>query len=86
MQGRILSTLVFLVMKIKRNIQSMYQKNFCEDKHVDLVLMEEGGKKHYALIKSFNTFMYVYTQYRGRKHFCRYCLQAFRTAEVLKCH
>ena len=73
-------------MKIRRNIQSMYQKNFCEDKHVDLVLMEEGGKKHYALTKSFNTFMYDYTQHRGRKHFCRYCLQAFRTAEVLKCH
>ena len=22
----------------------------------------------------------------GRKHFCRYCLQAFRIAEKLKCH
>ena len=30
--------------------------------------------------------MYDYTQHRGRKHFCRYCLQTFRTADVLKCH
>ena len=27
-----------------------------------------------------------YTLHHGRKHFCRYCLQAFRTAEKLKCH
>ena len=30
--------------------------------------------------------MYDNTLHRGRKHFCRYCLQAFRTAEKLKCH
>ena len=27
-----------------------------------------------------------YDDYRGRKHFCRYCLQAVSTEEVLKCH
>ena len=30
--------------------------------------------------------MYDHTLYLGRKHFCRYCLQAFRTAANLKCH
>ena len=29
--------------------------------------------------------MYDHTLHRGRKHFCRYCLEAFRTAEKLKC-
>ena len=33
-----------------------------------------------------NTSMYNDTLHHGRKHFCRYCLQAFRTAEKLKCH
>ena len=28
--------------------------------------------------------MYDHTLHRGRKHFCCYCLQAFRTAEKLK--
>ena len=28
--------------------------------------------------------MYDHTLHRGRKHFCRYCLQAFSTAEILK--
>ena len=28
--------------------------------------------------------MYDHNLHRGRKHFCRYCLQAFNTEEVLK--
>ena len=30
--------------------------------------------------------MYDHTLHRGKKHFCCYCLQAFRIAEKLKCH
>ena len=48
-----------------------------EDKHVDLLLIGEREKKRYILIKDFDTFMY--DQNRGRKHFCRYCLQAFNS-------
>ena len=62
------------------------KKNWCVDSHVDLILICKGEKKHYVLIKDFNTFMYDHTLHRGRKHFCRYCLQAFGTVEKLKCH
>ena len=51
-----------------------------------MLLIGEGKKSHYVLIKDFNTFIYDHTLPRGRKHFCRYCLQVFRTAEKLKCH
>ena len=47
-------------------------KKFCEDKHVDLLLIDEG-KKSYVLIKDFNTLMYDHTLHRGRNHFCCYC-------------
>ena len=30
--------------------------------------------------------MYDHTLYRGRKHFCRFHLQAFSTEEILKRH
>ena len=50
----------------------MYQKKWCEEKHIDLLLIGEEGKGHYVLIKDFNTFMYGHTLHRGRKHFCRY--------------
>ena len=48
--------------------------------------MGEEGKRYYVFIKDFNTFMYDYTLHLGRKNFCLYYLQAFRTAETLKCH
>ena len=54
-------------------------KKCCENKHVDLLLIGEGQKKHYALMKNFNTVMYDHTLHRGRKHFCDYCLHAFVT-------
>ena len=38
------------------------------------------------LIKDFDTCMYDYTLYRGRKLFCRYCLRAFSSKEILKSH
>ena len=49
-------------------------KKCCEEKRVDSLLIREEGKRHYFLIKDFNTFMYEHTLHRGRKHFCRYCL------------
>ena len=30
--------------------------------------------------------MYDHSLHHGRKHFCRYCLHAFITKEILKCH
>ena len=58
----------------------MYQK------HVDLLLMEEKGKKHYVLIKDFKRFIYNHTLHHRKKHLCRYNLQAFSTEEILKRH
>ena len=52
--------------------------------HADLLLLEEKDKNHYVLIKDFNTFMYDHAFYCRRKHFYRYCLQAFSTPELLK--
>ena len=40
-------------------------------------------KADYVLIKNLNTFLYKYTLHRARKHFCRYSLQCFRTAETI---
>ena len=64
----------------------MCQNNVLKISNVDLLLIGEEGKKHYVLIKWFNTFLYDYTLNRVRKQFCRYCLQGFKTAETLTCH
>ena len=71
-------------MKIK--LSNSLSKRYCKEKHIDLVLIGEEGKRHYVLIKEFNTFMYDHTLDHGKKHFCIYCLQAFSTEEMLKRH
>ena len=38
-------------------------KKCCEDKHVDMLLINEGEKKHYVLIKGFNSFMHDHTSF-----------------------
>ena len=53
---------------------SLLSKKCCEDKHVDLLLIGEGEKKHSFLIKDFNAFVYDHILHRERKHFCCYCL------------
>ena len=63
----------------------MYYKKCSEDKLFDLLFIGEREKRHYGFIKDFYKFMCDHTLYHRRKHFCNYCLQAFRTAEKLKC-
>ena len=40
----------------------------------------------YDLIKDFYTFIYDHTLHCERKQLCHYCLQAFSTEKILKCH
>ena len=56
-------------MKIKKT-SNLCIKTYCEEKHADLSLIGEEGKRHYVLIKDFNTFKYDHTLHCGRKHFC----------------
>ena len=62
----------------------IYKKKF-EDQ-MNLLLITEGEKKHYVLIKDFNTFMYNQTKHKNKKHFCMYCLQCFSSERILVKH
>ena len=55
-------------MKIRKNIQFLYQKNVAK-KTSWFVINRKKGKEHYVLIKNFNTFMYNHTFHHGKKHF-----------------
>ena len=69
---------MFLAMIIGKT-SNLCIKKMVRRKHVDLLLVGEEGKRHYVLIKDFNTFMYDHALPRRRRNFCRYCLQAFKT-------
>ena len=49
-------------------------------------MIGEEDKRHYVLIKDFNSSMYDHSLRRGKESFCRYNLQAFNTKEILKRH
>ena len=73
-EKRIASELAFWVIKIKEKKHFVSKNTF--KKQVDillslLLLLEKKDKKHYALLKDFNTFMYDHSFHRERKHFCR---------------
>ena len=41
----------------------------CKEKHADLLLIAERGKRHYVLIKDFNIFMYNHSLHRIKTFF-----------------
>ena len=53
---------------------------------MNLLLITKDEKKHYVLIKDFNTFMYNQSKHKERKHFSMYCLQCFSSERVLANH
>ena len=59
---------VLLSMKIRKT-SNPYIETCYEEKHVDLLLTRIEGKRHYVLIKDFNTFMYDHTSHHGTKTF-----------------
>ena len=53
---------------------------------LNLLLLDSDGKKHYVLIKDFNSFMFKQTKHKSKKNFCMNCLQCFSSKEVLYAH
>ena len=56
------------------------------NKVLNLLLIADGQKQHYVLIKDFNKFMFHQTNHKEKKHFCMYCLQCFSSERVLNNH
>ena len=53
---------------------------------MDLLLILENNKFHFAYIKDFNRFMFNKTKHKTKTHFCRYCLQCFSNERILSKH
>ena len=51
--------------------------------NMDLLLMFNEFKSHYAYIKDFDRFMFNKAKNRNKKHFCKCCLQCFSSKEIL---
>jgi len=56
------------------------------DDHMDLLYVKEGSDSHYNLIKDFDRLMFKFSNYDGRKHFCKRCLHCFSSKNLLEKH
>lgn len=54
--------------------------------HVNLLLIEQGGNRHYCLIKNLNGMLQSQTKHHGKKFFCTYCLHGFCREDLLMEH
>ena len=53
---------------------------------LNLLLITEKDKSHYAFIKDFNRLMFSKAKHKDKNHFCMSCLQNFSTKEILNDH
>ena len=56
------------------------------ENQMNLLLIIKNERKHYVLIKDFNSFMYNQSKHKERKHFCMHCLQCFSSERILANH
>lgn len=56
------------------------------DKHVNLLLIWNGEKRHYCLIKNMSRLLGDRTKNDGMTHYCNYCLHAFSKEEKFLNH
>ena len=58
-----------------------------ENDHINILLIERNGKKHYCLIKSMSRLFSSQCSKKEHKiYVCNYCLQKFGKEEILKDH
>ena len=53
---------------------------------LDLLLISDKFKSHYVYIKDFDRFMFNKTKHKGKKYFCKSCLQCFSSEKILSKH
>ena len=53
---------------------------------LDLLLISDKFKSHYVYIKDFDRFMFNKTKCKGKKYFCKSCLQCFGREKILSEH
>ena len=62
----------------------IFKETFKEQ--MNLLLITKDEKKHYVLIKDFNSFMYNQSKHKEKTHFCMFCLHCFSSESILVKH
>ena len=71
---------------MKQNGIPVYLSNQCFNDCLDLLLISNNFTSHYVYIKDFNKLIFNKTIHKGKKYFCKSCLQSFSSENVLNKH
>ena len=61
-------------------------KDFNDGRHVNLLLISQGERRHYCLIRNFSALMNYRTKHRCAAFYCFNCLHAFSRKDLLENH
>ena len=61
-------------------------KSVVEERHINLLLIRQGAKQHYCLIRNFSRLMSYRTKAKTMQHFCYSCLHGFIRRDLLESH
>ena len=75
---------MYFVVKMNYFILLIYDLLYLD--HIYLLSIYNGNKSHYVYIKDFSRFMFMKSNYKNKKYFCRHCLQCFSSKRVLQEH
>ena len=64
----------------------VYLSNQKFSDNMDLLLISDKFKSYYVYIKNFDRFMFNKTKCKGKKYFCKNCLQCFSSEKILSEH
>ena len=67
-------------------IYPVYLSNQKSDDCLDVLLISNNFTSHYVYIKDFNRLMFNKAKHKGKKYFCKSCLQCFSSEKVFKKH
>ena len=70
----------------KKMVYPVYLSGQCFNDVLILLLISNGFTSHYVYIKDFNRLMFNKTKHKGKKYFCKSCLQCFSSENVLNEH
>ena len=76
---------------VKKSAYPIYHSPERYDDRLDLLYIEDKNElgeetNHFVYIKDFDRLMFNFTKHKGKKHFCRNCLQCFYSNESLAKH
>ena len=74
------------VFEYENGYYPLYISRNQKEKHVNLLLIEKGGKTHYCLITDLNKMLHSQTNHQHKTFYCTYCLHGFMRKDLLDKH